>query len=109
VHVYVTWRVESSLTGRAGEMEFGRALKTHTDLISQGVSQLSRPRNTLVPFMAPPITGALSNRRPASAAISSYSCHAEGHDKKNTLYFEITHVASVIYAPFLKTQNIRCS
>jgi len=27
--VYVTWRVESSLTGRAGEMEFGRALDTH--------------------------------------------------------------------------------
>jgi hypothetical protein len=89
VHVYVTWRVERSLTGRAGEMEFGRALETHTGLISQRVSQLSRTRYTLVPFMASPITGALTNRRPASAAISSYSWHTEGHDKKNKLHFEI--------------------
>jgi len=90
LHVYVTWRVESSLTGRVEGMEFGWALETHTDWISQGVSQLRRPRNTLVPFMASPITRALSNRRPACAAIASYSCHAEGHDKKNTLYFAIT-------------------
>ena len=82
LHVYVTWPVESSLTGRVGTMEFGRALETHTDWIAQGVSQLRRHRNTLVHFMASPITRALSNRRPACAAISSYSCHVEGHDKK---------------------------
>ena len=69
-------------------MEIGRTVETNTDLTLRGVSQLSLPRNTLVPFMASPITGALSNRA-ASAAISSYSCHAQGHDKKDTLYFEI--------------------
>ena len=90
LHVYVMWRVGSSLTRGAGGMEFGRGLETHTDFISQGGSQLHLPRNTLVPYMAYPITRALSNRKPACAAVSSYSCHAEGHDKKNTLYFAIT-------------------
>jgi hypothetical protein len=50
LHVYVTWRVESSLTGRAGEMEFARALETRG--LALRVLQLPRPRNTLVPFMA---------------------------------------------------------
>ena len=35
-------------------MEFGRALETHTGLISEVVSQLFRPRNTLVPFYGVP-------------------------------------------------------
>jgi hypothetical protein len=77
----------------------------------------SRPlhRNTLCSFracsfMASSTTAASSNWRTASAAISNYSCRTEGHDKKDTLQFEMSlNFAAAIYVSFLESQNIRCS